>query len=121
VAVPISAQVTAIDDWDQEESLKANNKGKIKGGHSGSRTIDNLSRGTSLGGSAGFVGALLAGASGATGRRLLGFGGAGMAAGMIGGILLTRGNAIRVNQGTILRIRLLKAAAFPVQEVSSTN
>jgi hypothetical protein len=121
VAVPISAQVTAIDDWDHEESLKANNKGKMKGGHSGGRTIDNMSRGTSLGGSAGFVGALLGGASGATGRHLLGIGGAGMAAGMIGGLLLTKGNAIRVNQGTILRIRFLKHVALPVQEVSSTN
>jgi len=120
-ALPISAHVTAIDDWDHEESLKANNKGKIKGGHSGGRTIDNMSRGTSLGGSAGFVGALLGGASGASGRHLLGIGGAGMAAGMIGGILLTKGNAIRVSQGTVLRIRFQKPAAFPIQEGSSTN
>ena len=120
-AVPISAQVTAFDDWDHEESLKANNKGKIKGGHSGGRTIDNMSRGTSLGGSAGFAGALLSGASGASGRHLLGIGGVGMAAGMIGGILLTKGNPIRVNQGTALRIKFLKPAAFPIQEVSSTN
>ena len=121
VVVPISAQVTAIDDWDKEESLKANNKGKIKGGHSSERTIDSLSRGTSLGSAAGFVGALLAGASGASGRQVLGLGGAGMAVGMIGGILLTKGNAIRVNQGTILRIRFLKPAAFPIQEDSATN
>jgi len=119
IAVPISAQVTAIDDWDHEESLKANNKGKMKGGHSGGRTIDNMSRGTSLGSSAGFVGALLGGASGASGRLVLGIGGAGIAAGMIGGILLTKGSEIRINQGTILRIRFLKPAAFPVQ--SSTD
>jgi len=121
ITVPISAQVTAIDDWDHEESLKGNNKGKMKGGHSGARTIDNMSRGTSLGTSAGFIGALLGGAAGGGGRQLLGIGGAGMAAGMIAGILLTKGSEIRVNQGTILRIRFLKPAAFPIQEDSATN
>ena len=121
MTVPVSAQVTAIDDWDHEESLKANNKGKMKGGHSGGRTIDNMSSGTSIGLSAGSIGALLGRAAGGSGRQLLGIGGAGMAAGMIGGILLTKGSEIRVNQGTILRIRFLKPATFPVQQIGSTD
>jgi hypothetical protein len=113
-AVPISAQVTGIDDWDNEQSIKANGKGKIKGGHSGWRTIDNMSRGTSLGLSAGFIGALLGGAAGASSRHLIGIGGIGMAAGMIGGILFTKGSEIRVAQGAILRIAFQKPATFTV-------
>jgi hypothetical protein len=31
-SAPISAQVTAIDDWDEEETIKADEKGKMKGG-----------------------------------------------------------------------------------------
>ena len=119
-AVPISAQVTAIDDWDNEESIKANAKGTMKGGHSGTKTIDNISKGTSLGLSAGFVGSLLRGAAGGSGRYLLGIGGVGMAAGMIGGILFTKGHEIRVAQGTILRVKFLRPATFAVQPVSST-
>jgi len=119
-AIPISARVTAVDDWDNEETLKANRDGKVKGGHQGAKTIDNMSKGTSLGMSAGFVGTLLGGAGGATSRHLMGIGGASMAAGMIGGILFTKGKEIRVAQGTILRIKFLRPATFTVQQDSST-
>ncbi len=104
-AVPISAQVTAIDDWDNEETIKADDRGKMKAGHRGEKTVDNMRKGTSLGLSAGIVGVVLGGAAGASGRQALGIGGAGVAAGMIGGALLTKGSEIRVAQGAILRIK----------------
>ena len=118
--MPIAAQVTAIDDWDNEESIKADNQGKMKGGHQGTKTIDNMRKGTSLGLSASFIGALLAGSAGASGRQAFGVGGIGMAAGMIGGILLTKGREIRLAQGAILRIRFLKAATLPVVQQPRT-
>ena len=113
-AAPISAQVTAIDDWDKEETIKANNQGKIKGGHRGEKTVDNMRKGTSLGLSVGIVGLVIGGAAGASGRQALGIAGVGMAAGMLGGIVLTKGTEIRVSQGSILRIKFLKAATLPI-------
>lgn len=112
--VPILAQVTAIDDWDKEETIKANSKGNLKGGHRGEKTIENVGKGSSLGWSGAFVGALLGGAAGASGRHALGIGGAALAAGMIGGLLLTKGSEIRVGQGSILRIRFLQPATLAI-------
>jgi len=112
--IPISAQVTGIDDWDNEKSLKANAQGKMKGGHRGDKTIDNMSKGASLGFQGAIAGALIGGAAGASGRQILGIGGFGLAAGIIGGILLTKGSEIRVAPGSIVRIRFLKPATLPV-------
>jgi hypothetical protein len=119
-SVPISAQVTAIDDWDKEETIKADGKGKMKGGHRGEKTIDNMRRGTSLGFSIGIVGLVLGGAVGISGRQALGIGGVGMAAGMIGGVVLTKGREISVSQGSILRIRFLQPATLPVLQQPGT-
>jgi hypothetical protein len=119
-SVPISAQVTAIDDWDKEETIKADNNGKMKGGRRGEKTIDNMRKGTSLGLSVGFIGLILGGASGASGRQAVGIGGVGMATGMIGGILLTKGSEIRVAEGSILRIKFLKQATLPVIQQTGT-
>jgi hypothetical protein len=43
-----------------------------------------------------------------------------MAAGMIGGILLTKGGEIRALEGSILRIRFLKPATIPVVQQPGT-
>jgi hypothetical protein len=118
--VPISAQVTAIDDWDKEETIKADGQGNLKGGHRGEKTIDNTRKGASLGLSAGLAGVLLGGAAGASGRQALGIGGVGLAAGLIGGLLLTKGSEIRVGPGSILRIKFLKPATLPVMQQPET-
>lgn len=97
--VPISAQVTAIDDWDREESIKADSKGELRGGDRGEKTIDNTRRGGQIGLAGGFAGAALGGAAGASGRQVFGIGGASLAVGMIAGLLLTKGNDIRVRPG----------------------
>ncbi len=112
--VPISAQVTAIDDWDKEETIKADGKGKLKGGHRGEKTIDNMRKGSSLGLAGAFVSILLGGAAGASGRQAFGIGGAGLAAGIIGGLLLTKGKDVRIGKGSILRIRFLQPATLGV-------
>jgi hypothetical protein len=119
-AVPISAQVTAIDDWDKEESIKADGRGKMKGGHRGEKTVDNMRKGTSLGLSVGIVALVLGGAAGSSGRQALGIAGVGMAAGMLGGIVLTKGSEIRVAQGSVLRIRFLKAATLQISQQPGT-
>ena len=118
--VPISAYVTAIDDWDKEETIKADAQGKLKGGHRGEKTIENMRKGSQLGLSGSIVGFALGGAAGASGRQMLGLGGAGLAAGLIAGLLLTKGSEIRASPGAILRIRFLKAATVAVIQQSGT-
>jgi hypothetical protein len=119
--VPISAQVTAIDDWDREESIKANSKGELKGGHRGEKTIDNMRRGGQIGLAGGFAGAALGGAAGFSGRPVLGIGGAGLAVGMIAGLLLTKGSDIRVRPGAILRIKFTKPVTLPVKTMNESS
>ena len=116
----ISAQVTAIDDWDNEQTIKADGQGKMRGGHRAEKTVDNMRKGTSLGLGVGIVGLVLGGAAGSSGRQALGIGGLGMAAGMIGGIVLTKGSDIRVSEGSILRIKFLKAATLPIPQQPGT-
>lgn len=111
--VPISAQVTAIDDWDREESIKADSEGKLKGGHRAEKTIDNMRKGAGLGLSGSIVGIALGGAFGASGRQVLGIGGAGAGVGMIAGLVLTKGREISVGPGATLRIKFLKPVTLP--------
>jgi len=120
-AVPISAQVTAIDDWDREETIKADRQGKMKGGRRGEKTIDNVRKGSEVGFSAGIVSAALGGAAGASGRLALGLGSALVATGMVAGLLLTKGREIHAGQGSILRIKFLKAATLPVIQQPGTG
>jgi hypothetical protein len=79
-----------------------------------------MRKGTSLGFSTALISVLLAGSAGASGRQALGIGGVGMAAGMIGGILLTKGSEIRAAQGSILRIKFLKPTTLPVVQQPRT-
>lgn len=119
--IPIAAQVTAIDDWDNEETLKADGTGKLKGGHRGEKTITNMRKGSQLGLSGGILGAALGGAAGASGRQALGIGASGFAIGMIAGLLFTKGSEIRVAPGAILRIRFLKPVTLPVRTTTNTS
>lgn len=119
--VPISAHVTAIDDWDSEASIKANSKGELKGGHRGEKSIDNARRGAQLGLSGGVAGAVLGGAAGASGRQVFGVVGAGLAGGMIAGLLLTKGSDIRVRPGAILRIKFNNAVTLPLTAAPSNS
>ena len=117
----IEAQVTAIDNWDKEETVKADEKGKMKGGRDGERTLDNMRRGSGLGVMVGILGAILGGAAGTGARQALGIGGIGMATGMIGGVVLTKGNEIRATSGSVLRIRFVKPATLPVLQQPTTT
>jgi hypothetical protein len=119
--IPIAAQVTAIDDWDNEETLKADLNGKLKGGHRGEKTINNMGKGSQLGLSGGILGAALGGAAGASGRQALGIGASGFAIGMIAGLLFTKGREIRVAPGAILRIRFLKPVVLPVRTTTNIS
>jgi hypothetical protein len=102
----IATTITAIDDYANDEKLRAkDDEGKVGGGRSGGRTARNAS----LGGGLGALGGLVLGR------------GAGAVAGAIGvgaggGVLMTKGNDIRLEPGTIFRIRFDRAVELPVFE-----
>jgi hypothetical protein len=113
----VSVLIRAIDDYSNENKLTANDEGQVKGGHSGSRSVDNATRGVILGGAAAPIIWVTAGSlAGAT----VPLGGA------LAGVLISKGNDIKLFPGTLLRVELtkslivkLKDEEVPLQESSS--
>jgi hypothetical protein len=103
---PISVTMTSVDDWDNDKKLKASDEGKVSGGKEGGKTVDNMVKGGSLGGAtAGII--LLSGGGGAAGAGALG-------GGVLGGLLLTKGAEVRLNPGTMFRLKFIKPLTLPV-------
>ena len=110
---PVSVVMTSIDDWARDEKLKADDEGKVKGGHRGEKTAENVERGAKIGGgAAGTV--ILAGAAAGGGAGVLGLGAAALGGGMLAGLLLTKGGEVRLQPGTIFRIKFVKPITLPV-------
>lgn len=108
----VGVVLTAIDDWDNNKKLRADSEGKVDGGHRGKETVDNVIRG-------GAIGAMGAGARRATrsvSQGKSGPGGVAIGAGMVGGLLLTKGGEVRLSPGAILRIEFAKSLTLPVTE-----
>ncbi len=103
---PLAAVVVSIDDVGNEARLRADQSGTVSGGHSGRRTVQNTINGGWLG-SIGSGVIVLSGGSGAAAAGALG-------GGALGGVLLTRGNDIRLPSGTIVRLTLTKPNTFPL-------
>lgn len=109
---PVFIEVAGIDDWDKNEKLKANEEGKVSGGHSGKRTAENVERGGAIGGAgAGVV--LLSGGG-------LGAGAASLGGGLLAGLLLTKGGEVYLQPGAIFRVKFVKPMTLPViQQLNS--
>ncbi|MCS7080297.1 MAG: hypothetical protein NZ585_09640 [Chloracidobacterium sp.] len=96
----MAAVVVSVDDVGNEARLRADRDGTVSGGRSGRRTVQNTINGGWLGSiGAGVI--VLSGGSGPAAAATLG-------GGALGGVLLTRGNDIRLPQGTIVRLTLTK-------------
>lgn len=105
----VSTTVTAIDDYANDEKLKSkDDEGKVSAGRSGGRTARNAGMGAGMGSLGGMI-------IGAAGGGLAGAAGA-IGAGAIGGVLMTKGNDIKLQPGTILRIRFERELTIPVFE-----
>jgi hypothetical protein len=105
----IATTITAIDDYANDEKLRSkNDEGQVGGGRSGSRTARNAG----IGGGLGTLGAIVLGRGGAGVGAVAGVIGAGAA----GGVLMTKGDDIRLEPGTIFRIRFDREIALPVSE-----
>ena len=103
---PVSVILTAIDDWDKNEKLKADDEGKVNGGHHGDKTADNVFKGGGIGGAgAGVI--LLSGGPAAAGAGALG-------GGLLAGLLLTKGGEVTVAPGAVFRIKFVKPLTLPV-------
>ena len=100
----IAVTVVAIDDYGTNEKYKAKNgEGAVSGGRSGGRTARNAGTGAGLGSIGGILGGLPGMAIGA-------------GAGAVAGVLMTKGNDLKLGEGTILRIRFEKAIDVPAFE-----
>ncbi|MBL8189563.1 MAG: hypothetical protein JNK38_16250 [Acidobacteria bacterium] len=105
----IATVVTAIDDFANDEKMRAKDEeGKVGGGKSGSRTAKNAG----IGGGLGSLGGMIIGAAGGGVGGVVG----GVGAGVLGGVLMTKGNDIKLAPGTILRIRFEHNVNLPAFE-----
>lgn len=103
----VSTIVTAIDDYANDEKYKSKDEeGKVGGGRSGSRTGRNA-------GTMGGIGGAIGGAIGGLGGVL---GGAGI--GALGGVLMSKGNDIKLAPGTVLRVRFERPVNLPALEAA---
>lgn len=103
---PVAVAITSIDDWDNNEKMKADEEGKVNGKRSGKRTAENTRTGGEIGTAAG-IGTILVGGSPTAG-------GIGILGGLAGGLLLTKGGEVRVNPGAIFRIKFVKPLTLPI-------
>lgn len=102
----VSVVVTAVDDWDKNEKLNADSEGKVKGGHRGDKTAENVQRGGAIGGAGAGVVILSGGSYGA--------GAASLGGGLLAGLFLTKGGEVVVNPGAIFRVKFVKPVTLPV-------
>jgi hypothetical protein len=114
---PVSVQVTAIDDWNENEKIRSDRNGKFKARRQPDRTLRNTARGGTVGAGVSFIGLLFGGAAGARGRTLSGLSGAGIAAGAISGLLLTKGGEVLCSPGAVLRIKFTKPFTTTLHQV----
>jgi hypothetical protein len=104
--VPVAIAITAIDDWNSNEKMKANDEGQVKGGRSGKRTAENVERGGTIGAVGGLATVLLGGGGAVAGGAIAG--------GLLGGLLLTKGGDVRVAPGAVFRVKFVKPLSLPV-------
>jgi hypothetical protein len=105
----IATIVTAIDDYANDSKMRAkDDEGKVGAGRSGERTARNAGIGGGLGSLGGIIGAAAGGGLGAIAG--------GIGGGVAGGVLMTKGNDIKLEAGTILRIRFEREVALPALE-----
>lgn len=100
-AEKVAVTVLAIDDYANDEKYKAKDgEGKVQGGRSGGRTTRNAGTGAGLG--------TLGGIFGGLGGMAIGAG-----AGAVAGVLMTKGNDLKLDQGTVLRVRFERELKLP--------
>ena len=117
---PASVMLTAIDDWTNNEKLKANDEGKVKGDRNGGKAAENVQRGGEIG-AAGAGAVILGGAAAGAGPGVYGAGAGAIGGGLLAGLLLTKGKEVRLQPGAIFRIKFTKPLTLPVIETPGSS
>ena len=117
---PASVMLTAIDDWTNNEKLKANDEGQVKGDKNGGKAAENVQRGGEIG-AAGAGAVILGGAAAGAGPGILGAGAGAIGGGLLAGLLLTKGKEVRLQPGAIFRIKFTKPLTLPVIETLGSS
>ena len=112
---PAAVMLTAIDDWTNNEKLKANDEGQVKGDRNGGKAAENVQRGGEIG-AAGAGAVILGGAAAGGGPGVYGAGAGVLGGGLLAGLLLTKGKEVRLQPGAIFRIKFTKPVTLPVIE-----
>jgi len=100
-AEKVAITVMAIDDYSNDEKYKSKDgEGKVGGGRSGGRTARNAGTGAGLGSLGGIFGGWAGMAIGA-------------GAGAVAGVLMTKGNDLKLDQGTVLRVKFDRDVKLP--------
>lgn len=102
---PATLTLAAIDDWRSDKKIKSDDEGVARGGRSGSQTVENVYRGAHIGLAAGTAVGLITRSGRAAGIVI--------ASTLGGSVLLTKGSDIRLNPGTILRMKLEQPLQLP--------
>ncbi|HXF06275.1 MAG TPA: hypothetical protein VNM72_12800 [Blastocatellia bacterium] len=102
---PATLTLAAIDDWRNDKKIKSDDEGIARGGRSGAQTVENVYRGAHIGLAAGTAVGLITRSGRAAGIVI--------ASTLGGSVLLTTGNDIRLNPGTILRMKLEQPLQLP--------
>jgi hypothetical protein len=114
---PAAVMLTAIDDWTNNEKLKANDEGQVKGDRNGGKAAENVQRGGEIG-AAGAGAVILGGAAAGAGPGVYGAGAGAIGGGLLAGLLLTKGKEVRLQPGAIFRIKFTKPVTLPVIETA---
>jgi hypothetical protein len=117
---PVSVLLTAIDDWSNDEKLKADDEGKVKGDRNSGKAADNVEQGGAIG-AAGAGAVILTGAGAGAGPGILAAGGAAIGGGLLAGLLLTKGKEVRLQPGAMFRIKFVKPVTLPVIQSSGSS
>jgi type IV secretion system protein VirB10 len=107
------AIVQSASDFTRDEKISGNGEGTLKGGKSGGDTLRNVGTAAGIGGATATI-IILAGRNGGFGPFGVGGISAGNAAAagsviggsMLAGVLLTKGKEVRLDAGTIVRLKL---------------
>jgi hypothetical protein len=111
----LSAIIKSASDFTRDEKIKSDSEGTLKGGASGGDILKNVGTAASIGGIGATIIILSSAdreAAGGVGRGVgISRGGAVAGASVLGasvvaGLLLTKGKEVRLDQGTIVRLRL---------------
>ena len=109
----LSAVIKSASDFARDEKVKSDGEGTLKGGKDGGKVLSNASTAAGLAGAGATVVLLASVYRGNGGFDGIGAGTLGTAVGLVGGsviaaILLSKGKEVRLEQNTIIRLKLEK-------------